>query len=652
MTNIDDCRAALEAVALDDLRDLRETYPDERVLDVDWQALARHALAEPVGLDEPVSVTPSTDDDLTLADVDGLPAFVISRPDSVFDALDAAARELDRDDRDCGSPMSRIHVSVTNLPDDATFSVGGFSPARWANSLVALEGQITKRTEVLPYVSRATFRCLGCGIEDEIEQPPYGPLREPHIECGCQYSPSWRMVDADRQDYQKVRLQQPPEEAQGETENIDIHLHGALAGDPRIEGGARTTFVATFEPVYTGTVVEDKTAIARGYTVEEGTLDDIDISAHADAIEEIASHPEPFRLLVEHVAPEHEGHEVEKAAITLQLLGGWSRVGASGARYRGDSHIYLLGDPGVGKSMLLKAIYERAPIAAITDGTGSSQAGLTAALVKDDFSDSQWAIEAGTLVRANRGIAAVDELDKGKTADLDALHTALEDQEVHVTKAGKNATLPAKTALLAAGNPTGGHFDPTKEFVEQVDLKSPLLSRFDLILTMRTEEDEAKIRDIADTMLRGANRAGRRARGEDILSPADETVSISAAVFRAYVAKAKQLQPVWRDEAVLERMREWFVETKTSLPERYQTAMGQGDYDGPPLPVTARKLMAVRRLAEASARSRLSEEIVMADVERVIPLVERSLADIGIAPRDGSVFGSVDADLDEASVGL
>lgn len=86
--------------------------------------------------------------------------------------------------------------------------------------------------------------------------------------------------------------------------------------------------------------------------------------------------------------------------------------------------------------------------------------------MKNDFSDAQWSIAAGTLVRANGGTAVVDELDKGDTSDLDALHPALESQTVHVDKAGKNASLPAETSLLAAGNPTGGHFDPSKELTD------------------------------------------------------------------------------------------------------------------------------------------------------------------------------------------
>lgn len=270
---------------------------------------------------------------------------------------------------------------------------------------------------------------------------------------------------------------------------------------------------------------------------------------------------------------------------------------------------------------------------------------MTAAIEKDDFSGGQWSISAGTLVRAHGGLAVVDELDKGDTSDLDALHTALESQEVHVTKAGKNATLPAETALLAAGNPTGGHFDPTKEFAEQVGFQSPLLSRFDLILRMQAREQRELIVRVAEQMIDARKAAGKMARGEELSE--EERVLVEGEYdsdqIAAYIAHAKEHRPVWRDRDVRDEMASWFADLKTSLPERYQDAMGDGEYDGPPLPVTARKLDAMQRFAEASARARLDDTIRLCDVERVKPLIERSLADIGIAPANNSAFGAVEA---------
>ncbi|PSQ15173.1 MCM family protein [Halobacteriales archaeon QS_8_69_73] len=56
----------------------------------------------------------------------------------------------------------------------------------------------------------------------------------------------------------------------------------------------------------------------------------------------------------------------------------------------------------------------------------------TAAAVRDDFGDGQqWTLEAGALVLADQGIAAVDELDKMRPEDRSAMHEALEQQSYH-----------------------------------------------------------------------------------------------------------------------------------------------------------------------------------------------------------------------------
>ena len=645
------CRQVLEAVADRDIRDLAAGYPQERTLTLSWQDLAefeQDSLEQTKLEGERVQ-----EDEHGLEDVRGIASDVVARPEDTIEAFDDALRSYDVDGV---RTLARASVEIVDLPEGVTYPVGGFRPDEHIERLIALEGQITKRTEVNPKLTTAAFECFRCGELIRLPQPVYGSIREPH-ECPnlCD-KPFFRRIDdkCEWTAYQKIRLQQPPEEAKGESENIDVHLIGDLAGNPSVEGGARTTFTGRLTPDYTGDVVFEKSIVGHGFTVEEGGLEDVDLDEYAGVIDDLANDPNRFERLVASFAPGHEGNWVEKAALVLQMFGGWRRTAPDGTAHRGDSHIYLLGDPGTGKTNLLEAAYERAPRAAITDGTGSSAAGLTAALAKDDFGSGEWTIEAGTLVRANKGVAIVDELDKGDTSDLDALHTALESQEVRVSKAGKNATLPARTALLAAGNPTGGHFDPTETFAEQVDLQSPLLSRFGLILTMRSEEDKEVVRDIANRIVRARTVAGKLDRGDDVDDSAleDVTADIEPQELAAYVTRAKQEQPVPASEQVEQRMVEWYTQTKTSLPERYSSRMGEGEYDGPPLPITARKLDALQRLAEASARMRLSSEVTLADVERVIPLVERSLADIGIAPRDNTAFGEVDEDVDAANVGV
>ncbi|MEA1895174.1 MAG: LAGLIDADG family homing endonuclease [Euryarchaeota archaeon] len=55
----------------------------------------------------------------------------------------------------------------------------------------------------------------------------------------------------------------------------------------------------------------------------------------------------------------------------------------------------------------------------------------TAAAVRDEFGDGRWTLEAGALVLADQGIAAVDEMDKMRSEDRSAIHEAMEQQSYH-----------------------------------------------------------------------------------------------------------------------------------------------------------------------------------------------------------------------------
>lgn len=618
-------RDVLESVSRDAIEEVAEAYPDVRSVSLDIVEARRE--------DEHVARA------------------VIRDPQSAQSTLEEALTESELVDK----PLGRASVRFKNLPDEQTVSVGSERVREGhLNALVAFEGQVSKRTEVLPKLDVGVFECFYCGNEQRVDQPPFGDIRTPFKCTGCEETGAFRLDDglSEWTDYQLVRLQQPPEDAvDGATAHIDIHLEGDLCADPDAGGvacGMRATFIGEFQPVRErNSVVHQKTVVANNFIAEQAAFEDLDTELTGD-LRDLAERDDRYDVLLDALAPGHHGYRDAKEAVLWALFSGWSRTGPDGSFHRGNSHIYLIGDPGVGKSVLLEAAADLAPRAALTDGTGSSAAGLTASMVRDDFGESNaWTIQAGTLPLANNGVAVVDELDKGESEDLDALHTALESQEVRISKAGRRATLPAETTLLAAGNPTGGHYDPTRSFNNQVDLQSPLLSRFDLILVLRQKEDEDEIRSLAEHMTGNRQTAGRLALDEDV--PESERESASAPVDRdvvtRYIAHARaHYQPLIRDPAVKDALVDWYTNLRTSIDERTGEA-------GPPLPVTARKLDAAVRLSEARARAHLRHEITLEDVREVTATIERSLADIGVAP-DGSRAVGTAEDADPAEVGI
>ena len=119
-------------------------------------------------------------------------------------------------------------------------------------------------------------------------------------------------------------------------------------------------------------------------------------------------------------------------------------------------------------------------------------------------SGSDFALDAGALVLADQGCCCIDEFDKmsGQVCGLfmnfhinifskhAALLEAMEQQQISVAKAGVVCTLPARTAIIAAANPVGGHYNRAKTVAENLKMGSAILSRFDLVFILIDKPDE------------------------------------------------------------------------------------------------------------------------------------------------------------------
>ncbi|WP_018256985.1 LAGLIDADG family homing endonuclease [Halomicrobium katesii] len=306
------------------------------------------------------------------------------------------------------------------------------------------------------------------------------------------------------------------------------------------------------------------------------------------------------------------------------------------------THNYLTNGVISHNSQMLSYIQNIAPRSVYTSGKGSSSAGLTAAAVRDDFGDGQqWTLEAGALVLADLGIAAVDELDKMNPDDRSAMHQALEQQEISINKAGINATLKSRCSLLGAANPKYGRFDQFEPIGEQIDLEPALVSRFDLIFTVTDEPDEEEDRNLASHIIQ-TNYAGElhthRVENptsdysqEQVDAVTEEVApTIEPDLLRKYVAHAKtSCFPTMTEEA------------KTEIEDFYVDLRVQGTDEDAAVPVTARKLEALVRLSEASARIRLSDTVEKEDADRATSIARYCMEQIGVDPETGEFDADV-----------
>ena len=218
----------------------------------------------------------------------------------------------------------------------------------------------------------------------------------------------------------------------------------------------------------------------------EEDFSSLEISDEEEAqIIEAAKDPKHLEKLTKSVVPSIYGHERIKEAVMLLMVGGVRKKRDDGSVTRGDIHILLIGDPGAGKSQILKRVSKIAPKGRFVSGKGASGAGLTAAVVKDEFHVGLVLRSRCSRTRKTRVLCGIDELDKMSHDDRDAMHEALEGQTVTISKANIQATLRSETTALAAANPKYGRFDPYEIIPKQIDLPPSLINRFDLIFPVR-----------------------------------------------------------------------------------------------------------------------------------------------------------------------
>jgi replicative DNA helicase Mcm len=602
---------------------LSDRFPEERSLSVPFSEIDRA--------------------DTSLADA------LLERPEEVLGAGQRAMREL-LPVADAESEGLRLRV--LGLPPTAHRLIRDIRESD-LNRFLALDGIVRRVTEVRPQIRDAVFQCVACRTEfhepqDEASMVFREPLECPESQGGCgkpQGRTRFRLLPEKSAyvDAQRIEIQENPEilkhgaHPQGLAVMLTEDLAGqVLPGNRVVVNGVLKSFQRA--SASRGGIVRNTTfdLLVLGNSVEwkQQEYDEIEISPEEEQLFlGFRGDPTVVDKIVMSLAPTIKGMEEEKEAIALQLFGGVEKRHPDGIRVRGDIHALIVGDPGTAKSQLLRYVAEVAPRGIYTSGKGATAAGLTAAAVKDDFAGGRWVLEAGMLVLADGGMAVIDELDKMSPDDRSAMHEALEQQTVSIAKAGITSTLNARCPVLAAANPKWGRFTSDRTIAEQIDLPPTLLSRFDVIFSIKDQPHQERDRRLADGIL-----ASHR-EGESRIYAPNERTSSSGAPFppellKKYIAYAKRtVRPILSEPAL------------AALSDYYVKVRSQGEEPDSPVPITARQLEALIRLSEAAAKARLSPEVGVEDARRAIQIMQNFLK--RVAMTEG---GKLDVDLVQSGV--
>lgn len=533
---------------------------------------------------------------------------ILSNPEETLGLIELAIEEF--------GLVENPKVRLINLPEGHQIKVRNIR-SRHLNELIVIEGIIRQASDVRPQVVNAKFECPSCGTVISVLQIER-KFREPS-RCSCGRKGGFKLMSKEMVDTQRLVIEESPESLSGgeQPKRINVFVKEDLV-EPRMEEkttpGSRVKTIGILKevpvPLSTGGLsTRFELAIeANNLIPMEETFEELDINEEDEKqILELSKDPEIFEKLSKSIIPSVWGYEEIKKSLVLQLFSGVKKIHADGQRSRGDIHILLIGDPGVAKSVTLNFMADISPKGRYVVGKSTSGAGLTATVVRDEYLRG-WSLEAGAMVLANRGLVCIDELEKMDPQDRSAMHEAMEQQTITISKANVQATLRAETSVLAAANPKFGRFDPFQSVAQQIDLPPTLINRFDVIFTLRDIPDREKDKQIASHVLREHLK-----KGKDMLIPRE--------IFRKYIAYAKQrVTPILSEEAILE-IEKFYIELRNS-PVSSESSLR-------PIPISARQLEALIRMSEASAKVRLENSVTREDAKRAIGIIKYYLMQVG-----------------------
>jgi replicative DNA helicase Mcm len=543
--------------------------------------------------------------------------YLFENPEEVFPIADEATKQIDVPGE------VKLKLRFFNLPESRQMRIRNIR-AEHIDKLISIDGIVKRASEIRPEVSESIYQCPECGERVTVIQTER--IIRPPIECDkCGNMKNFKLIEEKLYDARWISVEEPFEITTGERpSDIMVFLKEDLTTPKfqfKTDPGNRIKVAGVLKKLpkmLKGTRSRQLDIYIDANSIEnvEVEWEELEMNSEIEKkILELSKDPEIYSKLTASIAPSIYGLDEVKEAIVLQLFGGEQLVQKDRSRVRGDIHILLVGDPSTAKSVLMKVVSTAIPRGRYVSGKGVTAAGLTATVTKDEEFLGGWVLEAGALVMCNKSLCAIDEFEKVEKTDMIALHEAMEQQTISIAKASIVATLPAMTSVLGGGNPKLGRFDPYLPIKEQIDVPETILARFDLKFAMRDIPNPEQDSKIAEHILMSRHFGGE-----------ESTPVIDADLLKKYISYArKNCHPKLTREAG-DEIKNFFV----NLRERVTS-------EEAPVPITLRQYEALIRLAQASAKIQLKENVTKEDAIRAINLMKASLRQFGFDVETGKI---------------
>lgn len=533
-----------------------------------------------------------------------LAELMLEESEELLKAIEIAIESFDISD----SKTSAI-PRIMNIPKSEKVNIRDIR-SKHLERLIYIEGIIKTKSSVRPQVTSTKHECPGCGNIITVLQLDQD-MKEP-TRCGCGRKGKFKQLSKELIDVMTMTIEEDVAEIEGDSmpQKILVILKNDLTDPEKVidlipPAPLRIIGIPKETPIIkrgnkTSTKIEIYIDVNNIELIEDSLQRITFTPEDIDEFKKFSKKPQLLDKLRLSVAPHLAGHDRVKEAILLFIVKGVKKKRDDGIISRDYFHILLIGDPGCGKSDFGKEVNNISFKSKIAVGKGASGVGLTGSAEKDELLGER-VLTAGTIPTCNQGHVIIDEVDKMDDEVQSHLLDCMESGQIRISKSKVQGILKANVSIFMIANPKKGRFNEFDPIAPQISLSQPLISRFDLIFPIIDSPNVENDKDLFEKILAKHRNLDSRT-----------TRPIEFSLLRKYLFYVSQnIQPKITDEA------------ETKLYNYFEKMRGNGNGNGnKTISITPRQIEGLIRISEAYAKLRMSDKVLICDVEKAISLVD------------------------------